>query len=78
MGYSNHYLIGAAYNGEVKDVPVHAMKAYRRSGGTDPIILNFNTRQRSGQPYLPAAYPQSWSAHFRKEMNLFPLPGFKP
>jgi hypothetical protein len=43
MGYSNHYLIGAAYNGIVKVVPVHAMKAYRRSGGTDPIILNFNT-----------------------------------
>jgi hypothetical protein len=78
MGYSNHYLIGAAYKGKVKVVPVHTIKAYRRSGGTDPLILNFNTRWRSSQPYLPAAYPQSWSGHFRIEMNLFPLPGFKP
>jgi len=78
MGYSNHYLIGAVYKGIVKVVPVHATNAYRRSGGTHPLILNFNTRCRSSQPYLPAAYPQSWSGHFRKEMNLSPLPGFKP
>jgi hypothetical protein len=76
MGYSNCYLTGAAYKGKV--VPVHTMKAYRRSGGIDPLILNFNTRWGSNQPYLPAAYPQRWSGHFRKEMNLLPLPGFKP
>jgi hypothetical protein len=42
MGYSNHYLIGAAYKGKGKVVPVHA-KAYRRSGGTALLILNLNT-----------------------------------
>jgi len=47
MGYSNHYLIGAAYKGKVKVVPVHAMNAYSRSGGIGPLILNFNIRWRS-------------------------------
>jgi hypothetical protein len=44
MGYSNHYLIGAAYKDRGKAAPVHAMKAYSRSGGTAPLILNLNTR----------------------------------
>jgi hypothetical protein len=30
--------------GQVKAVPICTMKAYRGSGGTAPLILNFSTR----------------------------------
>ena len=37
-------LPSACDKGQGKAVPVHAMKAYRRRGGTTPLILNLDTR----------------------------------
>jgi len=67
-----------------KVVPIHAMKAYKRCGGTAPLILNYGTRwrceERSPQNHFNGMLgrPQSQSGWYGEEKNIWPLPQFEP
>ena len=78
---------------ENKVVPVHTMKAYRRSRHTNPLFLNLGTRWRSWLTSRPGRFspgkehryplkwklgePQSRSGRFGAEKILFHLVGFE-
>jgi hypothetical protein len=50
--------MSALHTDKDKAVPVHAIKAFRGSGGTAPLIRNLGTRWReSGQIHAPTVIP---------------------
>lgn len=73
--------------GEVKVVPVHALKTHGESRGTTPLVFNLGTRCRSvvsftPWPLYPGTHgigghvsPRSSLDQLEKRKDLLPLPG---
>jgi hypothetical protein len=76
--------------GYSKEAPVHTMKAFTRTGGIAPLILNLDTGWSSVISFMPQPlYPRDitahtewegphWFKHFGGERDLLSLPEVKP